>query len=146
MGVGTLEVVLVNARGLATNDFFGMFTSCCGLMEKFRPYILIQYQTQEQKSSVAGGSNPLWNEKFTFVVDNPGGGDGHRKLSLKVMDAGMISSDEFVGQSSIFVEDLITLGVENGAAELHPTKYRVVQMDESYRGEIQVGIKFTLTV
>lgn len=47
---------------------------------------------------------------------------------------------------SIFLEDLLALGVENGIAELHPSKYRVVRMDQSYCGEIQVGLTFNLRV
>nr|POE98762.1 isoform 2 of elicitor-responsive protein 1 [Quercus suber] len=44
---------------------------------------------------------------------------------------------------SIYVEDLMAVGVENGTAELHPRKYSVVRKDQSYCGEIQVGVTFT---
>lgn len=44
------------------------------------------------------------------------------------------------------MEDLLALGVEQGSAELHPTKYRVVRADNSYCGEIQVGVSFRLKV
>ena len=46
----------------------------------------------------------------------------------------------------IYVEDLLALGAENGKSELHPQKYRVVGADQSYCGEIEVGITFTLKV
>ena len=46
----------------------------------------------------------------------------------------------------IYVKDLLTSGVENGFAELHPCKYRVVSATQSYIGEIQVGVTFTLKV
>ena len=44
------------------------------------------------------------------------------------------------------MKDLLTSGVENGSAELHPCKYRVVSATQSYTGEIQVGVTFTLKV
>ena len=44
------------------------------------------------------------------------------------------------------MKDLLTSGVENGSAELHPCKYRVVSATQSYIGEIQVGVTFTLKV
>ena len=40
----------------------------------------------------------------------------------------------------------MALGVKNGTAELQTQKYRVVNADKSYRGEIQVGVTFTLKV
>lgn len=43
----------------------------------------------------------------------------------------------------IYLKDVVALGVENGTARLHPRKYRVVQADKTYRGEIRVGITFT---
>lgn len=46
----------------------------------------------------------------------------------------------------IYVEDLLAKGVENGAVELKPLKYRVVRADQSYCGEIDVGITFTREV
>ena len=44
------------------------------------------------------------------------------------------------------MEDLLALGAENGTAELHPRKYSVVSADQTYRGEIQVGVTFTSKV
>ncbi|KAL3717777.1 hypothetical protein ACJRO7_002995 [Eucalyptus globulus] len=141
MAVGVLEVLLVSAKGLGNTDFFD------GLIGKMDPYVLIQYKTQERKSSIARGqgSNPSWGEKFTFRVEYPGEGDHHQfKLNLKIMDKDTFSADDYIGSATIFLEDFLALGVENGTAELHPSKYRVVRMDQSYCGEIQVGLTFNL--
>lgn len=46
----------------------------------------------------------------------------------------------------IYVGDLLALGVENGTAEIHPRKYRVVHTNQTYWGEIQVGLTFTRKV
>jgi hypothetical protein len=48
--------------------------------------------------------------------------------------------------SRIYAKDLLVEGVENGSAELHPRKYSVVRADNSYCGEIEVGLTFTRKV
>ncbi|KAB1217868.1 Elicitor-responsive protein 1 [Morella rubra] len=108
------------------------------------PYVLIQYKTQERKSSVARGQggSPVWNEKFSFRVEYPGKGDEY-KLILKILDKDTFSADDFIGQATIYVKDLLVSGVEKGTAELHPRKYSVVRTDKTYCGEIQVGVTFT---
>jgi len=45
----------------------------------------------------------------------------------------------------VYVEDLLAIGVEDGAAELQPLKYRVIRADQSYCGEIDLGITFKVT-
>ncbi|KAK4579173.1 hypothetical protein RGQ29_029020 [Quercus rubra] len=137
MAIGLMEVLLVNAKGLGDTDFF----------VRMDPYVLIQYKSQERKSSVSRGQggSPVWNEKITFRVEYPGQGDQY-KLILKIMDKDTFSTDDFVGQATIYVEDLMAVGVENGTAELHPRKYSVVRKDQSYCGEIEVGVTFTRKV
>ncbi|KAG6578692.1 16 kDa phloem protein 1, partial [Cucurbita argyrosperma subsp. sororia] len=134
MAIGTLEVKLVNAKGLRGTDFLGGID----------PYVLIQYKGQERKSSVARdeGGSPVWNETFTFRAEYPGSGDDF-KLVLKIMDHDNFSADDFIGQTSIYVEDLLALGAENGVSELRAQKYSVVGADLNYSGEIQVGVSFT---
>ncbi|XP_023550200.1 elicitor-responsive protein 1-like [Cucurbita pepo subsp. pepo] len=134
MAIGTLEVKLVNAKGLRGTDFLGGID----------PYVLIQYKGQERKSSVARdeGGSPVWNETFTFRAEYPGSCDDF-KLVLKIMDHDNFSADDFIGQTSIYVEDLLALGAENGVSELRAQKYSVVGANLNYSGEIQVGVSFT---
>ncbi|OWM87482.1 16 kDa phloem protein 1 [Punica granatum] len=135
MAVGILEVSLVNAKSLSDHDFFS----------KMDPYVVIKYKNQERKSGVAreDGGSPTWNEKFSFRVEYPG--DGNQcKLTLTIMDKDTFTADDFVGEATIFVEDLLALGVEQGSAQLHPTKYRVIGANQNYCGEIQVGVSFHL--
>ncbi|KAL6311852.1 hypothetical protein AAG906_024446 [Vitis piasezkii] len=132
MTIGMLEVLLLDARGLQDTDFLGGMD----------PYVLIQYKNQERKSSVARGlRSPVWNE--VHIQSGISRGEGQYKLVLKIMDKDTFSADDFLGQASIYLEDLLALGVENGKAELHPCKYRVVRTDQTYCGEIRVGINFT---
>ncbi|KAG5064304.1 hypothetical protein JHK85_005487 [Glycine max] len=87
------------------------------------------------------GTNPVWNEKFMFKVEYLGSGDKH-KLIFKIMDQDLYT-DEFVGQATIHVKDLLAQGIENGGAKLQTLKYRVVRANNSYCGEIDVGVTFT---
>ncbi|CAI9092390.1 OLC1v1027612C1 [Oldenlandia corymbosa var. corymbosa] len=107
------------------------------------PYVLIQYKGQERKSTVARGqgSSPVWNETFTFRAEYPGGNDEY-KLILKIMDHDTFSADDYLGQSTIYVKELLETGVQDGKAEIHPQKYSIVSSDQSFNGEIKVGISF----
>ncbi|KAL2541701.1 Calcium-dependent lipid-binding (CaLB domain) family protein [Abeliophyllum distichum] len=135
MAFGIMEVKVVGAKGLKNTDFLG----------RIDPYVLLQYKNQECKSSIAKGqgSKPVWNEKFEFRVDYPMTDDEHYKLVLKIMDHDTFSADDYLGETTIYLKELIELGVDKGKAELHPQKYRVVSTNKTYHGEIQVGISFT---
>ncbi|XP_042407330.1 elicitor-responsive protein 1-like isoform X2 [Zingiber officinale] len=124
MSFGELEVLLVDAKGLKDTDLIG----------KMDPYAEIQYRDQQQKSKVAykEGGNPRWNQKFKF------------KVVLRVMDRDTFSADDFVGEATINVGDVIAMGMEKGFMEVNPCKYRVVLSDKRYHGEIRVGVTFKL--
>ncbi|XWS61809.1 hypothetical protein CRYUN_Cryun07bG0157200 [Craigia yunnanensis] len=123
MPQGTLEVVLVSAKGLENTDFL------CDM----DAYVLLTCRTQEQKSSVASGkgSNPEWNENFVFNVS-----EGVSELKLKIMDSDCGSQDDFVGEVTIPLEPVFMEG------KLPPTAYNVVK-DGEYHGEIRIGLTFT---
>lgn len=136
MGRGVLEVHLVDAKGLFGNDFLG----------KIDPYVIVQYRSQERKSSVARdqGRNPCWNDVFKFQI-NSSAENAQHKLFFRIMDHDNFSSDDFLGEATVNVTDLISLGVERGTWQLNATKYSVVLADKTYHGEIRVGFTFTAT-
>ncbi|MQL74472.1 hypothetical protein Taro_006845 [Colocasia esculenta] len=119
---GTLEVLLVGAKGLEDTDF----------LSKMDPYAILKCRTQEQRSSIASGkgSNPEWNESFIFTIS-----DHVTDLTIKLMDSDTFSEDDFVGEATIPLEPLFMEG------SLPPTIYNVVK-DQEYRGEIKVGLTF----
>ncbi|KAF9602615.1 hypothetical protein IFM89_030221 [Coptis chinensis] len=121
---GTLEVLLVSAKGLENSDFL------CNM----DPYVILTCRTQDQKSSVAEGkgSDPEWNETFVFTIS-----DGVANLDIKILDSDTGSSDDLVGEASIPLEPLFLEG------SIPPTSYNVVK-DSEYCGEIRVGLTFTL--
>ncbi|KAL2544042.1 C2 domain-containing protein [Forsythia ovata] len=120
---GTLEVLLVCAKGIENTDFL------CNM----DPYVIITCRTQEHKSSVASGkgSDPEWNENFVFALS-----DDVPELLIKIMDSDGTSEDDFVGEAKIPLAGLFTEG------SIPPTAYNVVK-DEEYCGEIRVGLRFT---
>ncbi|KAJ9539978.1 hypothetical protein OSB04_026484 [Centaurea solstitialis] len=134
MTIGLMEVNLVDAHGL----------SKCDILHKIDPYVLIQYRGQEHKSTIAKGegSNPEWNQKFTFRVEYPGV-DQQPKLVLKIMDHDTFSSDDYIGQTTIYLKEVLEAGVEKGRSELRTQKCSVVDNNQSYRGDIRVGLTFT---
>ncbi|KAF2313257.1 hypothetical protein GH714_010051 [Hevea brasiliensis] len=123
MPLGTVEVLLVGAKGLENTDF----------LNGVDPYVVLACRTQEQKSSVASGkgSEPEWNEKFSFEVS-----DGDTELTLKIMDSDVGAADDFVGEATIPLEPLFLEG------NLPSTAYKVVK-EQEYKGEITVGLTFT---
>ncbi|WVZ74458.1 hypothetical protein U9M48_022637 [Paspalum notatum var. saurae] len=120
---GTLEVLLVGAKGLENADYL------CNM----DPYAILKCRSQEQKSSIATGkgSNPEWNENFVFTVS-----DKTTDLIIKLMDSDTGTADDFVGEATIPLEAVYT------ERSIPPTLYNVVK-DEKYFGEIKVGLTFT---
>ncbi|KAL2544086.1 Elicitor-responsive protein 3 [Forsythia ovata] len=88
---GTLEVLLVCAKGIENTDFL------CNM----DPYVIITCRTQEHKSSVASGkgSDPEWNENFVFALS-----DDVPELLIKIMDSDGTSEDDFVGEAKKVVK------------------------------------------
>lgn len=135
MVVGLLEVFLIEGKGLKGTDF---------IFDKIDPYVVIKYKGQQKKSSVAKGqgSNPKWNERFTFRAEFPGSG-GDFNLNFKLMDQDTFSADDYLGHAKIYVKDILELGCERGSYEVHPTKHSVVDLNDRYCGELKVGLTFT---
>ncbi|CAJ1950036.1 unnamed protein product [Sphenostylis stenocarpa] len=120
---GTLEVILISAKGLDDNDF----------LSSIDPYVILTYRAQEHKSTVQkdAGSNPQWNESFLFTVS-----DSASELHLKIMDKDNFSQDDFLGEATIYLDPVLEAG------SLPETAYKVVK-DEEYCGEIKVALTFT---
>ncbi|XP_039133258.1 elicitor-responsive protein 3-like [Dioscorea cayenensis subsp. rotundata] len=125
MVCGTLEVLLVGAKGLENTDFL------CNM----DPYAVLTCRSQEQKSSVASGkgSDPEWNETFVFSVSVD-----VSELSIKLMDSDSGSNDDFVGEATIPLKALF----KEGEGNIPVTIYNVVK-DKEYCGEIKIGLSFT---
>ncbi|CAH9145816.1 unnamed protein product [Cuscuta epithymum] len=119
---GTLEVFLVNAKGLENTDF----------LSNMDPYAILTCRTQEMKSTVASGkgSDPEWNETFIFNVS-----EGVTELRIKLMDSDNLSNDDFVGEAKISLEPVFLEG------SIPQQSYNVVK-DDRFCGEIRVALTF----
>ncbi|XP_058744044.1 16 kDa phloem protein 2-like [Vicia villosa] len=120
---GTLEVVLISAKGLEDNDF----------LSSIDPYVILTYRAQERKSNVqeGAGSNPQWNETFLFTVS-----DSASELTLRVMEKDKFSSDDNLGEAIIPLDAVLEEG------SIPESVYKLVKEDE-YCGEIKVALTFT---
>ncbi|KAH9624196.1 hypothetical protein KSS87_008273 [Heliosperma pusillum] len=134
MTLGLLEVLVIEAHGLSGADFF----------DKIDPYVVVYYKGQERKTTIARGQgkNPRWNAQLRFSAEYPGSGNDY-KLIFKVMDHDTFSSDDFLGQTLIYVDDLLAMGVEKGSYEMRTTKYRLEAANGTYCGDIKIGVKFS---
>ncbi|KAL3829635.1 hypothetical protein ACJIZ3_018437 [Penstemon smallii] len=123
MPQGTLQVLLVSAKGLENTDFLSGMDA----------YAVLTCRTQEKKSSVASGegSRPDWNETFVFVIS-----EGVNELKIKIMDKDSFTEDDFVGEATV------PLGPVFEEESIPTMAYNVVK-EEQYCGEIRVGLKFT---
>ncbi|KAL9438589.1 hypothetical protein AB3S75_024290 [Citrus x aurantiifolia] len=123
MPKGTLEVLLVCAKGLQDTDF---------LSSNMDPYVVLSCRTQEKRSSVASGqgTTPNWNENFVFTIS-----EGTADLKLKIMDSDTLSQDDFVGEAIIPLHSVFEAG------NVPQQAYNVVK-DKKFQGEVRVGLTF----
>ncbi|CAN6711162.1 unnamed protein product [Malus baccata var. baccata] len=116
MPLGTLEVLLVEAKGLKNKDF---------LYEHTFPKTKENKDTQMTSTHLFQyyhwkGCDLEWNESFLFTVT-----DDVFELRLKIMDKDTFTKDDFVGEAIVPLEPLFADG------RLPPTAYNVVVCGES---------------
>ncbi|RID70932.1 hypothetical protein BRARA_C02907 [Brassica rapa] len=131
---GRLEVLLVDAHGITHTNFIG------------RPvyYVLLQCGTKEYRSKFSKGhnDNALWNQKFVF--DFPM--SQWKKLThikFKTMDKELFKDGGFVGETIIDLKGIITEGGDRGYMEVKPAPYNVVLDDDTFKGVLKLGFRFT---
>ncbi|XP_010241942.1 PREDICTED: elicitor-responsive protein 3 [Nelumbo nucifera] len=134
---GILEVVLVSAKGIRHTNFVG----------KPGYYVIIQCgtQTHRSKNSPGEGRKVLWNEKFIFKFASSELQE-LTYLKLRIMDKEMFTEGGFVGETLIHLGGILTEGNNKGFIQLKPSPYNVVLEDDSYKGEIKIGLKFIANV
>ncbi|XP_057498325.1 elicitor-responsive protein 3 isoform X2 [Actinidia eriantha] len=130
---GILEVLLVSAKGIQHTNVIG------------RPayYVVIECGMEVQRSKISSSNHReiCWNEKFVFEFPSSKW-EKLTHLKLKIMDEEYFSDDEFVGETTIYLPGIIMEGYNKGFLEIRPTPYNVVLKDDTYKGEIKIGLKF----
>ncbi|OWM64243.1 hypothetical protein CDL15_Pgr018815 [Punica granatum] len=116
-------------------------------MHEGRPayYVVAECGGQAYKSKVSKGkdSRAWWNEKFRFEFPM----SHWRKstyLKMRIMDLEFFRRGGFVGDTIIYLGGVITEGLDTGSIEVGPSPYNVVLEDDSYKGQIVIGFKFTI--
>ncbi|KAJ9539977.1 hypothetical protein OSB04_026483 [Centaurea solstitialis] len=94
---------------------------------------------------MAAGQRPKMEREIQIQVEYPGA-DRQPKIVLTIMDHDTLTSDDYIGQTTIYLKELLERGVEEGVAKTHPQKYNVVDSSQSYSGEIRVDLTFTTRV
>ncbi|KAH7372789.1 hypothetical protein KP509_17G021100 [Ceratopteris richardii] len=127
MPSGTLEVFLVSASGLKKVDLFS----------KTDPYVVIHCGSQNQKSNVARnqGSNPSWNQRFLFYVD-----DDVQEITCKLMDEDIGTADDELGTVTIPLALVFEMG------KTATTAYNVIRKSGRIKGEVKLALTFTSKV
>lgn len=62
--------------------------------------------------------------------------EGVSDLSIRIMDKDTFTSDDFIGEANIPLEGVFEAG------SLPPTAYNVVLADNTYCGQVKVGLTF----
>ncbi|XP_002872950.2 elicitor-responsive protein 3 [Arabidopsis lyrata subsp. lyrata] len=133
---GLLEVFLVDAHGITHTNFIGSPVY----------YVLLQCGIKEYRSKMSKGDNDnaLWNQKFVF--DFPM--SQWKKLTyikFRIMDKELFKDGGFVGETIIHLGGIITEGRDRGYMEIKPAPYNVVLEDDTFKGELKVGLRFIAT-
>ncbi|KAG2330982.1 hypothetical protein Bca52824_002162 [Brassica carinata] len=108
-------------------------------------YVLLKCGTMEYRSklSKAGDNdNALWNQKFVF--DFPM--SQWKKLThikIRIMDKELFKDGGFVGETIIDLKGIVTEGGDRGYMEVKPTPYNVVLDDDTFKGVLKLGFRFT---
>ncbi|XP_071933285.1 16 kDa phloem protein 1-like [Coffea arabica] len=130
---GTLEVLLVCAEGIRHTNIVGKPTY----------YVILECRDQVHQSKTSRGHEEVfWNEKFTFELPERGT-DDEIYLKLKIMDEEFFSRGAFVGQTTIFLKGIIVEGKDKGIIEVKPAPYNVVLDDDTFKGQISIGLKYS---
>ncbi|GMH22469.1 hypothetical protein Nepgr_024312 [Nepenthes gracilis] len=135
MGEGILEVLVVNAEGIRHTNLIGQPAY----------YVLIQCGTRAWRSKTTSGyaHKAFWNQKCRFEYPfSEWKNLEHLKITIMAED--YLTDTGFVGEAIINLAEIIVEGEDTGFVELHPAPYNVVVEDDTFKGEIKIGLKFTV--
>ncbi|KAI8024723.1 Elicitor-responsive protein 3 [Camellia lanceoleosa] len=130
-----LEVLVIGAKGIRHTNIIG------------RPayYVVVECGTQVQRSKISKGNHKekeiYWNQKFTFEF-RPTELENMSHLKFKIMDKEYFTDGGFVGETIVYLRGLIVEGNDEKIVEIRPTPYNVVLDDDTYKGQIKIGLKF----
>ncbi|KAI4303370.1 hypothetical protein MLD38_039011 [Melastoma candidum] len=150
MTEGLLEVLLVKAQGIQHKNHLGtrerLFRVICSFDES-------RFMDDDRAGK---GNKVWWNEKLSYELPiNEWKHATH--LNLKIMNLRFLGGGVCVGQTTpdhcvfmkkprIYLGGMVEDWLERDPTqEVRPSPYNVVLEDGTYRGEVVVGLRFTVT-
>ncbi|KAM3287469.1 elicitor-responsive protein 3 [Capsicum chacoense] len=131
---GHLEVFVVSARGISHSNIIGNPSY----------YVIVECGSQSYRTTISSGNSKeiLWNQKFKF--DLPTNKlEEFMYLKLKIIDEKFFTDGGFAGETIINLKGIIMEGNEKRFIEVLPVAHNVVLEDDTYKGQIKVGLRFT---
>ncbi|XP_048141431.1 16 kDa phloem protein 1 [Rhodamnia argentea] len=137
MTEGILEVLLVNAEGIQHPH----------LIWKPTYYLIAECGAHVHRTKISSGKDDKawWNEKFAFELQ-PSDFRNSTHLKIRIKKSGFFSQGTFAGETIIYLGGIFSEGLDRGSLEVEPAPYNVVLEDNTYRGQITLGLKFIANV
>ncbi|PKA59175.1 Synaptotagmin-5 [Apostasia shenzhenica] len=128
--VGTLEVKLVQAKNLTNKDLIGKSDPFAKL------YIRPLHDRIKKSRTINNDLNPIWNEHFEFVVEDP----TTQQLTVKIYDDEGVQASEYIGGVVIKLKDLQPGKIKDVWLKL--VKDLEIQRDKKDRGQVHLELLF----
>lgn len=128
--VGTLDVKLIQAKGLTNKDIVG----------KSDPYAVLFIRPlrnrMKKSKTIDNQLNPIWNEHFEFIVEDA----STQYLTVRVFDDEGLQPSEFIGCAQVALKDLEPGKVKDVWLKL--VKDLVIQRDKKDRGQVHLELLY----
>ncbi|KAL6911948.1 hypothetical protein ACP4OV_000753 [Aristida adscensionis] len=87
------------------------------------------------------GKKIWWNEKFRFLLSDVECKE-LTKVTLTTMERDKFYEDTSVGETRVYVDEIIREGSKLEFLQIKPAPYNIVLEDGTYKGMLKLGIKF----
>ncbi|XP_059658172.1 synaptotagmin-4-like isoform X1 [Cornus florida] len=128
--VGTLNVKLVQAKGLLNKDIIGKSDPCAVLFIRPLPDRI------KTSKTINNSLNPIWNEHFEFIVEDA----STQHLTIRVLDSEAIQSSELIGRAMVSLKDLEPCKVIDKWFKL--VKDSEFHIDKKKRGQVHLELLY----
>ncbi|KAG0498278.1 hypothetical protein HPP92_002584 [Vanilla planifolia] len=128
--VGTLNVKLVQAKNLTNKDLIGKSDPFAKM------YIRPLRDRIKRSRTISNDLNPIWNEHFEFVVEDP----TTQQLTVKIYDDEGLQASEYIGGVVVKLKDLQPGKVKDVWLKL--LKDLEIQRDKKDRGQVHLELLY----
>ncbi|XP_052209626.1 synaptotagmin-4-like isoform X2 [Diospyros lotus] len=128
--VGTLEVKLIEAKGLTNKDIIG----------KSDPFAVLFVRPLRDRmrtsKTINNQLNPIWNEHFEFIVEDT----STQHITVRVFDDEGVQAAELIGCAQLALKDLTPGKVKDVWLKL--VKDLMIQRDTKDRGQVHLELLY----